>query len=603
MNGAKEHLDKIVAIVVIVACIGWVAKTHLEVKEEVVTNEQIDQAIVRLKGAARIPVELAPVENYADNFIRHMGDTEAMVNSDLVSWKYFPMPDSGPVPTEKWELEAVFENAAAAEVGADKLRKAGVKRVKALGRRLRVEGFVSKLDPTIEALSRQCKAAGAKSTDIVEKGVVPGVGYASLGQPSISVAGVMVGKAVLSGSLGSAADKFCECTVVQVWKKKASAGQWPSKAMVTITAIGEKVSVSPAGSAVVTGDAFQITETKLPAREVFEYRVRKVACFVKEVRKGEAAVEVLPPKAAAGVDRNAALDGLLGKQKVAYATTFSEAVKVETPGEVQIQYAGSGGFRLRRKVAGLNEPVSTYRMFKAGERIKHFKDKRVRVGDNKTVLRRFRIDAEVNLVAMTTEKRRLLVRKFVFEKDPETGATVQKVKMVPGPEVDVQVAVIEDVRSGKKHRLDKARGRNSGWWPGNAAIQAEPGKTAPGSETAPPPDRRRVSTRSRREPVTPKPVTPKPVTPKPVTPKPVTPKPVVRRPVRPKPVTPKPVARQPEAVVRPGPLPGEGIQDPGPAPATSGTSNEEERAAYDAWKARKREYEDFVRSQKEGQRN
>jgi len=605
MNGAKEHLDKILAVVVIVACLGWVAKTHLEVKEEEVTNAQIDAVLTGLEKARKNPVKSAPVEKYAERFKANMAMVEAPIDSELVSWKFYPMPDSGPVPPEKWELEAVFANAAAAEKGATRLRNDGVKRIKALGRRLRLEGFVSKVDPIIDLLRRKCLAAGAASTEVVEKGVVLGVGYAALGAPSISVAGVMVGKAVLKGTLGSDGDRFCERTLVRVWRKKASAAEWPEKPLVAVTSVGDKVTVAPPGAASLTADTFEITETKLPAREAFEYRVRKVACFLREVREGETTVEVLPPKKDTGVSRAPRLDPLLGKQKVAYATGFSPTVKVETPGEVQIQYAGSGGFRLRRKVPGLGQPVATYRMFRPGQRVRFHKDKRVKVG-NRSVLKRFHIDAEVNLVALITEKRRLPIRKFVFEKDPETGATVQRVKMVPGPEVEVPVAVIEDVRSGKKHKLDKARGRDSGWWPENVVMQPGRPEQPKGGTNTPGSGGRRDASGSRRAPVGtgaakrgPKAAEPANSTsggagrPKGTRTEPRTPKAVSGG-------TPS-SSSEPDDPVASAPQDSGVVEDPGKAPVVTDVGDPDQAAAFKEWSKRKQAYDAYLKKKRESE--
>ena len=49
MNWFKDHLDKVIAVLIIAAYLGWIARTHLSVEEELVGKDRIEAALRKLK--------------------------------------------------------------------------------------------------------------------------------------------------------------------------------------------------------------------------------------------------------------------------------------------------------------------------------------------------------------------------------------------------------------------------------------------------------------------------------------------------------------------------------------------------------------------------
>ncbi len=592
MNQIKEHLDKIVAAVIIVACLGLIAKTHLSERQQAVSIEEIDRVLDIVEGDGP-RVAVAPIPKFGTEFEASMARLDGNLPSGLSGWKFYASPDcGGPPPEKNWTLVAkVFGPAERAGADAE---------VRTLRGKIKVDGgvfvhepeprgggfwacagkFTSATDPEVEPVRQ--KLIALQYTNVVPKdlkaGIRPPVAPPGiLALPEMKVKGVYMGKAELA-ALFSARDANYSVKLLQVWRRKAGEEKWPTAPLftLTVTVEGNKTTVVPPKGASGDQSGLAITQLKLPAREAYEYRARAAAGFPKKVKLAEGLDLQPAPKELAAL--------LKGES---YVTKFTAPVKIETPGEVQIQFSGEmlmsrkryGNFRLKRWMTGSSEPVTHMMRFLLGKRIKASVNRHI---GGKTV--RVVFDSEAILVSMATEMREVWGWKWIMVPDPETGVLVRKKVKYRKPDKKVKVAIIKDVRTGKTHKLDRSGG-DKGWWPKGLAVQAAPVPTpdpTPTPVVGPPSRRGPVNgTSSRRGPVV---IPKKPKTP--VKPK-VTP---ATHPPTDKPVTPK-RPRQPRETPPPPPDP---EMDPGPRPKAG------DAKALEAWETKKKEHEEWLRSNRSG---
>jgi len=252
-----------------------------------------------------------------------------------------------------------------------------------------------------------------------------------------------------------------------------------------------------------------------------------------------------------------------------FVTRFSDPVKVELPGDVQIRLAMMeqdeegryvrAAFTMRRWVQSLDKWVE-----KGMQRVDIGKDisgEAVERIDGKAV--KFPMDADATLVELKVEMRKPApVTRMVPKRDPKTGKPVQPMEMVPeewvGPARRVQLAVVKDKRTGDKHELIAGPDE---WWP--EGLQIAP-KQMEKDE-------------------------PRPALPRPAVPAPAAPRPVLR-PAAPEPA-PMPPAPAPPVDHGAGQLPppapegaavGVDLSKPLPPDATDAMREAYERAKKDA---------------------
>jgi len=327
--------------------------------------------------AKKRKVEVPPTPDYSDDFKRSMARLDENVPDGLASWKLHPRPDPpGEPPPKNWTLLAkAFGPAerAGADAEVTTLKGKGVDEAfvhepepKGTGFWACAGRFTGRTDPGVGPTRRKLIAAGYPDPLLkhLKKGRVigpPPPTEGVLALPTMEVKGVYLGKAELA-ALFSSLDKNWSVKLLQVWRRKAAEKKWPTAPLFTLRLEGRKVTVTPTGGAAGTEQGLAITEIKLPPREAYEYRARAAASFPEKMKLAKDLDVKDAPKE---------LAGLLGGP--GYVTRFTAPVKIETPGEVQIQFSGElllgrkryGNFGFKKWLPGLSlihisEPTRPY---------------------------------------------------------------------------------------------------------------------------------------------------------------------------------------------------------------------------------------------------
>jgi hypothetical protein len=545
----KEHLDKIVGSALIILALALIAKTFLGGDHQGIDNDLLETKKNQVKNARHgLDDGSKSVPGYGARLAAQMSRAEAPVGGKLSAWAFYAIPEfrEGKKPVREW---TVCVQRFPPNFGG--------------GYRVCVGEFETPNEDAAKKTKADLVAKGYAKSEVVHKTNIdapPESGYVAT--PTVNVKGIYVGKTNLA-ALFSDRDRNCTVRVIQVWRRKAAQDKWPEEPQFVLKVKADgKAELLSGNGARGSGSGLDISETELQAREEYEYRARTAGSFAKGIQVEE------------GLKRDKALDAVLGGE--AYVSGYSAPVKVATPGQVQIQFAGKmefdgrvyGNFNFKLYTASGAVMRKTDKIL-LGKRIKHSFKTRIE-GKPKLVL----IDAEANVVKISYEMRPTTVKVPEFKKDPETGVLVQVMVTKPGPPRRVEVAEIEDVRTGKRHKLDKPGfgEQDLGWWPKGVAGQAAPAPT-PGVTPKDP------GTTVRREPVvrpTPRP-TPTPV---------VRPRPEPRPRPRPEP-RPEPDRSEDNPYVSEDGSP----RDPGAAPDYKiGDPASEKR--YEQWKAAKRAWDE-----------
>jgi hypothetical protein len=402
MDKVKEHLDKIIAGLIILACVVAVAARLLPGSGRAVNSAVVEQAISNVDKAIlenRATPQTFP--DWVDFMAKEMTDTEPPVSETRVAWAFYPQPP--------------------------------------------FEGII------IERL------------EVVE---IPGV----VGKCSIALAGgPWVGKALVKFSFG-AEDKLWTTRALQVWRKSAADKDWPAEPLLTIKARSDAASKStlPPGVVALDGRAFELPVEDLKPREPYEYRVRTAAVFPPPEQ-----VIILDGKkykvvGRIGATRALALDALLGGE--AWASEFSEVLKLELPGDVQIRFNSTftdlesgkefANFEVRRYKPNAAEAKEGWitRLAQRVDLNQDIKVTRVRItvpAGVKPKVEFMDMDAEATLVKLGLEPITTKVRITKQVKDPATGELKTVIEEVDGPVKNVPVATIKDKRTGQVSKLLK----------------------------------------------------------------------------------------------------------------------------------------------------
>jgi hypothetical protein len=492
MDSLRKNLHRVGALAIVAVCVLLIIRIHLFGDAEAISSDAIRTAVDSVQDAlASNKPAAAPTSGYQEKLEESLLKPEIAVPGELAAWRFFPRKMAGEPLPRNYTVEALYASPEEARKAlAAILGRKLAEQASTVGSRVHAGRFPALEDHEAGNLMRVLRNGGeglpAAGTCSVIKAPPPVEPvYGVLLPPSLEAKLAGVGRVTVFAEF-SRSDAHWSAQCLMIWRRRVGS-EWPRDPHVTVVrarpAAGQEdgkvsVTVSPAEGAETSpgGGVVRMRESGLLPLESYEYRVGTAAVFMPSVKLPDGKeCEVLPPKADTGVLRQEAMDAVL--RGAAYAVVGRDVAKVSIPGDVQIQFSGKveidgttfANFRMKRMLAG-GVTVSTSSRFARGARISA--EQSAKVG---TKVQKVLIDSGMSVVEIVEEKRSPVMERPVTKKDPKTGDIVTVVEKFAGAEVTVDVVVLESIKTGERHRLDKVQPGQAekAWWPDIPPISAE----------------------------------------------------------------------------------------------------------------------------------